>query len=293
VSNAKPYVIVSPVRDEARFVEQTLRSVVTQTRVPALWVIVDDGSKDSTPEIIRHYASRHPFIRLITRERAGERRPGSGVVEAFNHGCRSIGDVPHTFIVKLDCDLSFEPDYFARLLQQFDANERLGIASGVYLERNSGREWTVVDMPRYHAFGACKVVRRQCFDEIGGFVCARGWDTVDEIRAMAKGWETRHFTDLRVLHLKPEGSGIGALKTCKMLGEIYYVTGGDPLLFAAKALRQIGMPPAIIGACALCWGFLSAALTRRPKLVTREEALYYRGLLRARLRERLGGLACL
>ena len=63
---------------------------------------------------------------------------------------------------------------------------RLGIASGVYLEKCENGAWKEVVMPSYHAAGACKVLRRKCFEEIGGFITAAGWDTVDEIRAMTR-----------------------------------------------------------------------------------------------------------
>jgi biofilm PGA synthesis N-glycosyltransferase PgaC len=60
-------VIISPCRDEAQFVRLTLESVVNQNRPPDLWIIVDDGSRDATPDLIAPYAARHPWIRLVRR----------------------------------------------------------------------------------------------------------------------------------------------------------------------------------------------------------------------------------
>lgn len=277
------YVIVSPVKDEERHVELTLRSVTEQTLPPALWVIVDDGSRDRTPEIVRRYAARHPFIRLVSSGHMGPRRPGSPVIRAFDRGRGTLDGTEYEFIVKLDCDLSFGRDYFEQLLQRFEDEERLGIASGIYMEMDATGTWVPVKMPAYHAFGASKVVRRECFEAIGGFPPAAGWDTVDEIRAIARGWQTRHFPELPVKHHKPEGTGIGLVETSRMHGEIFYVTGGDPIFLVFKVLHRVASRPFLLSAVALTAGYVSARLRRRPRLVTPEEAQCYRRMLRRRL----------
>jgi poly-beta-1,6-N-acetyl-D-glucosamine synthase len=277
------YIIVSPVKDEEQYVELTLRSVISQTLKPVLWVIVDDGSKDSTPEIIQRYLSRNPFIRLVHNPHAGIRQPGSAVIRAFKCGHESIETSDYDFIVKLDCDLSFGKDYFQSLLGRFTEDHQLGIASGVYLEMGEDGAWKEVVMPSYHAAGACKVLRRNCFEEIEGFIVAAGWDTVDEIRAMTLGWKTGHFIDLPMKHHKPEGAGIGTIKTSVMHGEIYYLTGGGKLFFLLKVLHRMMSKPYVLGAMALSWGYMKALWQRKTSLVTEAEAKCYQSLLSGRL----------
>jgi poly-beta-1,6-N-acetyl-D-glucosamine synthase len=292
------YVVISPVKDEARYVERTLESMIAQTLRPILWVIVDDGSTDRTLEILSEYEREHPFIKVVRRFGAAghpregwdARRPGSPVVLAFNSGHNLVAGIEHEFLVKLDCDVSFEADYFEKLLAHFAQDERLGIASGVYLESPDGRRWIEIEMPFYHAAGASKVVRKTCFEEIGGFVPVRGWDTLDEIRAMARGWRTTHFGDLRMKHWKIEGPGIGQWRTNLMHGEIYYRTGGGVLFFFLKALHRLTKSPYGIGALALCWGYIRAIARRKPLLVTKEERHYYRALLNGRVLRRLNVL---
>jgi poly-beta-1,6-N-acetyl-D-glucosamine synthase len=281
--NLPPYVVISPVKDEEKYIELTLASMTAQTVTPALWVIVDDGSRDRTAEIVLRYAERFPFIVLAKHPQAGVRGPGSPVIRAFEYGRSLIGDLSYEFIVKMDCDLSFDPEYFETLLRRFQADPSLGIASGVYLETDADEVWNAIPMPSYHAFGASKVVRRRCFEQIGGFPTAAGWDTVDEIKAIERGWRTGHFADLRVKHHKREGSGIGQIKTNRIHGEIYYATGGDPLFFLFKVLHRLTARPIVTSAMALAYGYLSAAATRRPRLVTASEARVYRRLLRQRL----------
>jgi glycosyltransferase involved in cell wall biosynthesis len=287
------YVIISPVKDEENYIEFTLKSLIAQTLKPVSWIIVDDGSRDKTVEIISRYLPKHPFIRMVRNPHAGFRGPGSAVIRAFNFGYEFIGKENYDFIVKLDCDLSFGPEYFENLIGKFTDDERLGIVSGIYFEMSNNGTWKEIIMPSYHAAGASKVMRRKCFEEIGGFVAAAGWDTVDEIRAMTRGWKTRHFKDLQLKHHKIEGSGIGQLKTSLMHGEIYYLTGGSKLFFVLKTLHRIGSKPYVLSALALLFGYLRALKNRKPSLVSEAEARCYKTLLNNRLRAKANALLAL
>jgi len=289
-SSSPRYIIISPAKDEERYVEHTLRSVTRQTVKPLLWIIVDDGSRDRTPELVDSYAHAYPFIRLLRHPRSGGRQLSFGEVRAFNWGCDFIGPVDYDFIVKLDCDLSFDDDYFEQVLERFQQDERLGIASGVYLEQSKADAWHEVVMPAYHAAGASKIMRRACFEQIGGFVPAPGWDTVDEIKAMTRGWKTTHFRELRMMHHKREGSSIGSVNTGVMHGEAFYRTGGSKLFFALKALHRIAVRPYLVNALGLIWGYLRAMVKRKQLLVTEHEADFYKALLLGRLKS---GAMCL
>ena len=282
-SESRRYILISPVKDEASHIEETIRSVIGQTIRPAKWIVVDDGSTDETPQLLRKYTEEHGWIQVYRIERNAERQPGTAVIRAFNHGYERIGDIEYDFLAKLDCDLRFERDYFEKLIQRFESHDRLGIASGIYLEDKSGT-WVAVEMPDYHAAGASKFMRRKCFEDIGGFLPSRGWDTVDEIKAYGKGWESCHFKDVCFYHLKREGSGIGHLKTNVMHGEIFYLTGGSRLFFLLKVLHRFvtGTPPVVGGLCMLA-GYLRPALTGKKLLVSDEEARLYKRLLLKRL----------
>ncbi|MCM0082862.1 glycosyltransferase family 2 protein [Geomonas sp. Red32] len=277
------YVVVTPVKDEASYIVETLESVCRQTLKPARWVVVDDGSRDETATLVRRYAARHDWIELVQMKKNATRFPGPPVVTAFNCGAQRLASLDYDFIVKLDGDLRLSADYFERLAGRFLDDPTLGIASGVYLEREGGG-WSVIRMPAYHAAGASKMVRRCCFEEIGGFSPTLGWDTLDEIKAQARGWKTAHFDDLPFQHLKSEGSGIGKLKTSMLHGRIFYLTGGRADLFLVKALKRmlVGRPPILHGVL-MMWGYLTAAGTGK-RLVTREEAARYNALLASRLK---------
>ena len=279
------YIAITPAKDEERYIERTLQSMIAQSHQPLLWILVDDGSSDDTCEIIQKYADVHPFIRLLRADSRTKRATGTAEIAAFYRGFELIRNDLFDCIVKLDADLSFEPDYFERLMKRFDEDPRLGVASGIYLEARSENDWREVSMPSYHAAGASKVIRKACFEEIGGFIEKRGWDTVDEIRAIARNWRTGHFSELKMKHWKPEGTGMGLLRTCYMHGEIYYRTRGDELFFILKFLRRLRGAPIAIGGLAMLWGYLHAAMKQLEPLVTPTEAAHYRQLLSERLRE--------
>ena len=277
------YIIISPVKDEERYLETTIKSVISQTIKPVRWIIVNDGSIDRTPEILNEYCKKYEWINVVKIERGSRRQPGSAVINAFNRGYEIVKNEQFDYIVKLDCDLNFDSYYFEELLSKFNEDKKLGIASGIYLEKND-KHWIPVKMPFYHTAGACKFVRADCFKQIGGFIPSRGWDTIDEIRAQMMGWETRHFETLKMYHLKNEGSGIGNLRTNVMHGEIFYLTGGSKIFFMLKTLhRMIFGEPFFIGGIMMVFGYLKPLFFRKKLLVTDKEAKFYKQLLNRRI----------
>ncbi len=277
------YVIVSPVKDEEKYIETTIQAILKQTLLPNTWIIVDDGSSDRTPEILSAYADRFDWIQILRIHRDAQRRPNAAEIQAFQLGFDLVRERSFEFVVKLDCDVDLPASYFERLLRKFCEDKKLGIASGVYLENNRNK-WTPVKMPFYHAAGASKVVRRQCFEDIGGFLKHRVWDTADEVRARMLGWHTQHFQELRFHHLKREGSGVGFLKTNAMHGEIFYLTGGDIAFFVLKVIHRMFLGrPFLFGGLAMFWGYVKARASGKRVLLSDSEVQFYRKILRRRL----------
>lgn len=277
------YVIITPVKDEERFIGRTIESVTGQTLKPSRWVIVDDGSRDRTPDLIRPFCERYPWIRLIEIRRGPERRTGFAEVSAFRSGYETLKHLDFEYVVKLDGDVAFGTDYFEKLLERFEKDETLGIASGIYFEEGK-KGWKAVTMPEYHAAGASKVVRRRCFEMIGGFLTTPEWDSADQIKAFALGWKTCHFKEIPFFHLKQEGSGIGHLKTNRRHGETYYLTGGSKWFFLFKVIhRMLFGRPAVLGGIMMLIGFLTPMIRRKKLLVNPEEAKLYKRRLNQRI----------
>jgi len=293
VATKYKYVIVSPVKDEENYLDRMINSVLRQTALPARWVIVDDGSCDRTPQILKRYADQYDWIKPVRLERSEQRQLGITEIRAFAIGFKLIDAIEFDYIVKLDGDLELPFDYFEELLSRFNQDSDLGIASGAYVEPKDDT-WMVVSMPEYHAAGASKIVRAECFREIGGFIADRGWDTVDEIRAHIAGWNTCHFPDIVFRHLRNEGSAAGPLETNRMHGQIYYLTGGNTLFLLLKVLHRCWVGrPFILGGLMMLLGFLWPLLSRVPRAVTEDEARLYRQMLNRRLAERMSRILSL
>ena len=271
----RKYVIVTPVRDEEKFVEQTIRSVTSQTVTPAEWVIVDDGSTDATGQIVDQYATKVPWVRAIHRRNRGFRKSGGGVIEAFYEGYNSLKCRDWDFVVKLDGDLTFDNDYFERSFDQFEKEPQLGIAGGII---SSSRNGTIQPEhgPHFHVRGATKIYRRRCWDAIEGLHVAPGWDTIDEVKANMLGWKTQTFPELHLLQHRPTGKAEGWRRDRVKNGRAYYTAGYHPLFFAAKFLYRLTKKPYLFGSLAMCYGYLSGYWGAAARVTDQELVRYLR-----------------
>ncbi|MGE5206070.1 MAG: glycosyltransferase family 2 protein [Chlamydiota bacterium] len=264
MASAHPiYVVITPARDEAAWMDCTIESMVAQTWRPAEWIIVDDGSGDGTGAIIREYARRHPWIRGLQRQDRGRRLPGTGVVEAFYEGYNSLQSSAWELLVKLDADLSFAPDFFQKSLAHFQAQPRLGIGGACLYQPTSGSLQPEAG-PRFHVRGATKIYRRQCWEAIKGIMVAPGWDVVDEIRASMLGWMTESFPDVGAVHHRPTG-GAGRWRDMIKRGQGCYIAGYHPLYVVARCLRHLGSKPYLLGSLGMGVGFVGGYLSGKPR----------------------------
>jgi poly-beta-1,6-N-acetyl-D-glucosamine synthase len=259
------YVIVTPVRDEERHIERTIESVLSQRVLPAEWLIVDDGSTDGTGGIIDRYADQVPWVRAVHRVNRGFRKAGGGVVEAFYDGYNSLRTQDWDFIVKLDGDLTFSPDYFERCFAHFQTEPRLGIGGGeIYYELNG--QLKIEANPSFHVRGATKIYRKACWQAVGGLWMAAGWDTIDEVKANMLGWRTHSFPEARLVHHRMTGSAEGLLRDRVKLGMACYVSGYHPLFLVAKCASRVTQKPCFVGSAAILYGFLRGHFTRTPRV---------------------------
>jgi len=253
------YVIVSPARNEAKYIEKTLKSVISQTTRPISWIIVNDGSTDETRSIVAKYSAEYSWIIIVDRPPSNY-GPGRGVVEAFYAGYAKVKDSDFDFIVKLDADLEFNDRYFEDLFKRFDENPKMGMASGkTYVQENG--KLIVEECPDFIVRGPSKVYRKECFNDIGKLYPARGWDTIDIFMAKMKGWETRSYADLVVIHLRRMGWGYSGISKGRLNeGKTCYFLGYHPIFMLAKCVYKLFDKPYILGSCALLVGYLSGYL---------------------------------
>jgi glycosyltransferase involved in cell wall biosynthesis len=256
---------VTPVRDEEKYLPLTIASMLKQTIPPQQWIIVNDGSKDRTREIINEAAKSCPWISGVHRQDRGFRKWGGGIIEAFYDGYKALDCTDWDFMSKLDGDLSFEPDYFERTFQKFRDNEKIGIGGGVLYHEENGRR-VLEQHPKFHVRGGVKIYRRACWEAIDGLWVGPGSDTIDEVKANMLGWTTSSFLDIHMTHHRFTGASWGRWGGLVKDGKIDYVSGYHPLFLAAKSLVRLSRRPYLLGSFALVYGYMSAYIHRYKRV---------------------------
>jgi poly-beta-1,6-N-acetyl-D-glucosamine synthase len=278
------YVVITPARNEAAFIELTLKSMVVQTTKPLRWVIVSDGSTDGTDDLVRKYAKDNPWIELVRMPERKERH-FAGKVHAFNAGYERVKGLNYQFIGSLDGDMSFDEGYFEFLLSKFAANTGLGLAGTPFKEGNVSYDYRFVSIE--HVSGACQLFRRECFESIGGYTPVKGGgiDLIAVLTARMRGWQTRTFPEKTSFHHRNIGSAKhGPLATKFKDGEKDYVLGGSPAWEIFRGMYQMSKWPYVVGACALLAGYFSSALRRKERSVSGELMAFRRREQMARLK---------
>jgi biofilm PGA synthesis N-glycosyltransferase PgaC len=278
------YVVISPVRDEAQYLETTICSMLEQTVRPAQWILVDDGSTDGTADIVRRYAAMHPWITPVHNLNRVQEARGSSrgtrareakEIEAFYTGCEKLAVADWEYLVKIDGDVGFEPDYFERCFDEFEADSHLGIGGGLICNVVDG-EMRPEPTPRFHVRGAAKIYKRACWEAIGGVVRGPGWDTLDEVKANMLGWRTHTFPHLKVAHYRFTGAANGTWKNFVKNGVWSYAAGYHPLFMAARCINQSVRAPYVLGSIGLMFGYLDGYLRCMPKVPDKNLVRYLR-----------------
>jgi biofilm PGA synthesis N-glycosyltransferase PgaC len=257
--------LITPVRDEQAYLPLTIESVVRQTCRPVEWVLVNDGSKDNTADIIEAASREHPWIRAVHRKDRGHRKWGAGIIEAFYDGVAALSRQDWDYLSKLDGDLSFEPDYFERAFKRFEDDPRLGIGGGVLYHYEDGHRVRELH-PTFHVRGGVKIYRRALWTALGGLWVGPGSDTLDEVKANMLGWTTRSFADLQLLHHRFTGSSWGRWGGMVKDGKTDYVCGYHPLFLLAKSASRIRNRPYFVASLALLYGYVAAQLEGMPQV---------------------------
>lgn len=272
------YVLITPCRNEAHLIEKTLASVVLQTKLPLKWLIVNDGSTDTTGDVVAKYVARHPWIELINCS-ARKERHFAGKVHAFNAGLERVKQLPYEIIGNLDADVSLDPDHFEFLLSKFNEDMTLGVAGTVFTEPDGYNSAIDSFEGQTYVSGQCQLFRRQCFEEIGGYVPSKmgGIDWVAVKTARIMGWNTRSFREKSFVHHRILGTAErGVMGSHFAYGKKDYVLGGHPLWQIFRCGYRMTKRPYVVGGAALLAGYCIAFLARAERPVSPQLMRFHR-----------------
>jgi glycosyltransferase involved in cell wall biosynthesis len=280
VNPSRRYLIISPCRDEARYARRTIESVLRQSILPALWIIVDDGSKDATPSLLAEFAARVPFIRILTRADRGDRKLGGGVIDAFYTGYDTIDPASFDYLCKLDLDLDLPPRYFEILIERMESEPRIGTCSGKPYFPMAGTDGPIdlllSDSSAFisekigdeNSVGMTKFFRTACFRQIGGFTRELMWDGIDGHRCRQLGWIAVSWDepDLRFIHLRPMGTSHRSWWVGRQRhGFGQYFMGTSPWYMVASAAYRMTRPPRVVGGLAMLYGYFKSMVQGKPR----------------------------
>jgi glycosyltransferase involved in cell wall biosynthesis len=264
------YVVVTPARNEAQFIELTIQSMVAQTVRPLKWVIVSDGSTDGTDNIVKRYTIQYDWIESVRMPERKERH-FAGKVYGFNAGYATVKDLNPDVVCNLDADVSLEAGHFAYLLSKYGEDPRLGVWGAPFREGSQQYDYRFSNVE--NVWGGCQLFRRECFEAIGGYMPLKGGciDHFAVVTARMKGWKTRTFTDWVCIHHRVMGMAQGGPLRAKFrAGQKDYAAGNHPLWEACRTLYQMRFPPIAAGGIMLAAGFLWSYLRRPDRPVSME-----------------------
>jgi poly-beta-1,6-N-acetyl-D-glucosamine synthase len=283
-------VLVTAARNERDVIQLTLNSVVAQTVAPQMWVIVSDNSIDGTDDVVSSYATKHPFIRLYRNDEPTERNTAAKV-NAINMGIKAFAETDYAYIGNVDADISFGESYFETLIEHFESDGRLGVIGGRIFQMDARGRATEANASAESVAGATQFFRRECFDQIGGYLPIAGGmeDGMAEITARYHGWKTRSYGDLPVVHHRQLGTvGRSVYKARFNSGVTEYLVGFGFAYHFFRALSRVFERPYVIGAVLILAGYICALISRQTKVVPDEMVRFIRSEHMTRLASRLG-----
>ena len=164
------------------------------------------------------------------------------------------------------------------MLQKLSDDPALGLVGTPFKDgENPTYDYRFVSIE--HVSGACQLFRRECFEDIGGYVPIKEGciDHIAVVTARMKGWKTRTFTDKVCLHHRKMGTAQhGELMARFKNGKQDYFVGNHPLWELFRAVYQMTRRPFVLGGLMVLSGYTWSVLRRVKRPVSQELIVFQR-----------------
>jgi len=313
------YILITPCRNEERNLPNLVLSITSQTKKPLLWVIIDDNSIDRTTDIIKALENEFTWIKGIYNKIP---RIYMGTHYAFicNIGFSYAMDysrknsINYDFIALVDSDNIPETLYFDYLIKKFMEIPRLGITSGdsaicdidevIDNFKKTNNKINVLSPEFWALFGAnniktlkawddmpmgsARIWRKKCFEETNGYLPVCSPDSVSNVKAKVKGWETKRFSDARVIERKGSAKQ-GRWNGYYERGKTNYFLGHSFLYAFLRTIKFNFEYPFYLGIPYLI-GYLKSLINREPRIDDKDVIDYYRNKRLSELKKNYLGI---
>jgi len=276
ISQKKNYILITPVKNEEKYLPGLIESIVDQTIKPVLWVIVDDRSTDQTSDIIKKAKEENKWIQSIRLEE-GIRDRGIHLAKVIHSGfeyaykyCEN-NKIEFNYLGNADADVVFENTYFEKLLEKFKLDSNLGIASGEQWSISKGKE---IFLENSYPDGGDVMYRKNCFEDCGGIPISILWDSVLNSKAILRGWKIKRFCDSKAFIRRTFCHADKLWKEYKKMGESLYIVNYNFIYAILKGVQLSFKKPYYLGLAFLC-GYLWNFLLRREQINDEEVKKYF------------------
>ncbi|KXS41628.1 MAG: glycosyl transferase family protein [Methanolobus sp. T82-4] len=273
------FIVVTPCKNEEDSLPGLIESVLNSTVKPKMWVIIDDGSTDSTPEILKDFEDRYSWVHVIhgiESERDLSFHYSEIVDSAIKHSLNlcTKKNIPCDFISLIDADMYLDADFFEKILERMDKDPNLGICSGsaaYYLNGELVNETGRSQNP----IGGLRIWRTKCFEDSGGFPYSYSADSVSNVLALLGGWKIMKYDDVIAITARPTTSTEGYWKGYKTRGISDYYRDYHPFYVLLKSIKYLAKNPYYIGVAYLS-GYMHGVFVLKEKIDIPEVRCYYK-----------------
>ncbi len=241
------YTVLIPCKNGEKTIEQTLQSIFSQSIQPKRIIVVDDASKDGTPQILRKY----PKVLTIRLEH-NLPRDFARVPKLINLMLQHVSE-PNGFIMISGDDCIYPKDYVELLLEEFEKDSRLLVASGSHMEQK------IIEEASPH--GAGRVIRYSFLRRVLPFPETIGWESWILFKALQNGGKVKRFPNVSYQHLKPYSSS-----SVWTFGQSMYELGYPLWFVLARVAKNFLFEPHKFQQLHMLGGFLEYRLKNKAKL---------------------------
>jgi glycosyltransferase involved in cell wall biosynthesis len=246
------YVAVTPCKNEEKTINKCVQSVLKQTIPPKAYVVVNDGSTDKTPDILKRF---QPKVTVITRPVGSPRTRGSHHRNLLLTSSKFVTEmVPEwDFLITIDADEILAQDYMEKILQKTKENPKLGITSGIPYTKIDGGYRKIYNASN-NVWNGARIYRRECWEDLHPIPSIQGWDMWVQFEAVRKGWNVKPFDNINFYEERPWGGT--TIQYWIRRGFARKRLGFSTLTHLLTCIMRLTHKPVIIGAIAFFLSFV-------------------------------------